>query len=113
MKTQQEFRQFYDNVLLPDLEVLEERRLGIVAESPRPSVMSLIRSVVLSTSSDADDDNYCDYSREFKTDIIEKIIHFINKDLTYSMSGQVPVSTFMESNIIPVGGYELYGVHEI
>lgn len=45
--------------------------------------------------------NTAEYVKEFKTRIIQKIIEFIDKNLTYQSHNYIPSSTFNESKIFP------------
>jgi len=122
MKTLDDLKRFYDTTLMPDLRVLEQQRRGIVRKitiviivaiglgglafvlmagnmrQVGPAVMIpvvlclLIGGVVCSLLTRG-------YVSEFKTTVIEKIVHFIDDNLSYEPKSCIPKSTFMLSKI--------------
>jgi len=121
MKTLSELKQFYQAQLLADLKALEHKRrkvlrkrmyvntviLCIVAAAvfvtinfrmhPHIIFISIVLSVILAVGA------YRligkDYIAEFKILIIDRIVHFIDENLTYDRSGCIPKSTFVLSQI--------------
>lgn len=122
MKTLQEVKQFYETELLVDLKVLEQKRrkvlqkliyVGIVLlvgigisviftmrstdTGPIFIIVSIVISIIIGSAA-------CKfiskgYITEFKILIIDRIVHFINKNLSYNRNGYIPKSTFMLSQI--------------
>ena len=122
MKTLDDLRQFYNTTLSTDLNALEARRKALVQKlayigvaiailvaiglllmlqevgSFFPAILfPLIIGAVLSTFIAAFLSK--GYVREFKTTIIQKIVKFIDDNLTYVAHRYVPKSTFMASEI--------------
>ncbi|MBN3040371.1 MAG: DUF3137 domain-containing protein [Candidatus Omnitrophica bacterium] len=113
MKTLSEIRELYHSVLLPELEVLEgQRKLAlnniiIVASIVFPLALLLayfikdfwpmlvgffiVAGAVAFISKD--------YVRNFKTGIIEKIVHAVDEKLNYSQAAFIPRSLFSASEI--------------
>lgn len=122
MRTLEDLRDFYNTTLLAELKVLERQRrnvirkfqyVGIVllciaavvvlllwhslARQPMLIFIPIVICVVISGV-------ICKfisrgYVTEFKAVIIQRIIHFINKDLNYSQQDYIPKSTFVLSKI--------------
>jgi hypothetical protein len=119
MKKYNNFREFYDKELLPDLQILESNRKRIVriiiitlslaallivamvllipseAEALRVIVPALTVIAGLITISIVSKD----YRGEFKTRIISKITRFADAGLTYTPQGTIPRSVFVNSRI--------------
>jgi len=122
MKTLTELEEFYRTTLLADLQVLEQQRMSIVRKvtyvlvgvfglgavaifflmrNVHQMVPAVIIPLVLCLLIGA---GLCKlltrgYVLDFKSTVIEKIIHFIDENLSYSPKSCIPKSTFMLSRI--------------
>jgi len=122
VKTLGELGEFYQRILLADLGVLEQQRKGVVRKFRnviialvciaagavfmlrqflmiQPAVLLLplvactvIGGIILHFMSKG-------YVTGFKMVVIEKIVHFIEEDLSYSQYGCIPKSLFLLSKI--------------
>jgi len=121
MKTLSELKHFYQTRLLADLKALEHKRrnvlrkcmyvntviLCIVAAAvfvtinfgmpPHIIFISIVLSVILAAGAYRFIGK--DYIAEFKILIIDRIVHFIDENLTYDRNSCIPKSTFMLSQI--------------
>jgi hypothetical protein len=121
MKTLSELKQFYQTRLLADLSDLEHKRrkvlqkltfvgiviLCIVAPSvfvtiilrmePHILLGSIVLSVLIAVGAYKSISK--DYIAEFKILIIDRIVRFIDENLSYYRMGCIPQSTFMLSQI--------------
>ncbi len=118
MKTLAEFQGFYNEKLFPRLKTLEEARLKVVSNvysycgiailislglvfltrnlSNLPGMIIMLSFFALLAIYNTLTRSYV---REFKNDIIEKIVEFIDFNLTYDNNGFLPVPVFIHSNI--------------
>ncbi len=122
MKTLEDLRNFYETALMPDLKVLDQQRRSIVRKitcviiitiligcvgfflaaaylhSTRPAVALpfalclLIAALICRLLTQT-------YVMDFKSVVIERIVRFIDPNLTYSPHNCIPKSTFMLSKI--------------
>ncbi|MCI5221354.1 MAG: DUF3137 domain-containing protein [Candidatus Electrothrix sp. AR4] len=122
MKTLQELQDLYQEALLPDLEVLEKKRkkaykkihllgggvlllaaaiIGLLFNtvSDKGSLFMITGSVGTVIITIGYHFFTKDYVREFKAKIIQKIVSFIDSNLTYSSTGCVSRSQFTDSGI--------------
>jgi len=121
MKTLSELKQFYETELWADLKVLEQKRKNILQKLSLVgivllcivgiSLFALTRSTIsfgffmipialsILIGLAAYKFISTDYISMFKILIIDRIVHFIDKDLNYDRSGYIPKSTFMLSQI--------------
>ena len=122
MKTIDELRKFYDTALLGDLKVLEGRRKKVLANiGIAGAVIGVIAVVVIIALASAMGGappafiapiiiggivwggiSYLlswDYVRQFKGQIIQQLVHFIDSNLTYSRAGYISRSSFVASKI--------------
>jgi hypothetical protein len=121
MKTLSELKQFYQTQLLADLKALELKRrkvlrkrmyvntviLCIVAAAvfatinfgmpPHIIFISIVLSVLLAAGAYKFIGR--DYVAEFKILVIDRIVRFIDENLTYDRMAYIPKSTFMLSQI--------------
>ncbi len=121
MKTLSELKQFYQTRLLADLRTLERKRrkvlqkltfvgiviLCIVAPTVfvtihfrmEPGILlgSIVLSVLIAVGAYKTISK--DYIAEFKILIIDRIVSFIDENLSYNRMGCIPQSTFMLSQI--------------
>ena len=118
MKTIDELRKFYDTALLDDLKVLESRRKKVLGNiGIAGAVIAVIAVVVIIALASATGGappafiapiiiagilwggiSYLlswDYVREFKGQIIQRLVHFIDSNLTYSRAGYISRSSFV------------------
>ena len=122
MKTLEDLKHFYNTTLKSDLAVLEQKRRKIVrkifyvmigalcigavgcllmARNLHEAVPFFIIPLVLCLIIGGGLSIFLTrgYVAEFKLLVIEKIIHFIDKDLSYQPNSCIPKSTFMLSKI--------------
>lgn len=119
MKNYRDFREFYDKVLLPELQIIEADRKRIlrIVIITLAVAASLILAAILLIPSDAEPFRVIvpiltgiaglitisivskDYRAEFKTRIISKITGFIDSGLVYTPGGRIPRSVFVNSRI--------------
>lgn len=122
MKTLDDLKQFYDSVLMPDLPVLEKRRRGILRkiiivliitlglgiggfglmmqnmrEVGPAAIIPVILCLIIGGG-------VCalltrSYVTDFKSLVIEKIVRFIDENLSYEPQRCIDKSTFMLSKI--------------
>ena len=120
MKTLEELKEFYDTMLIKDLQVLEQQRkamvnrflvvaaviLGVVAVGAAMAASSgnvvlifiplviglIIGGIVLSVMSKG-------YVEDFKGRIIGKLVGFIDESLSYTQQACIPQATYMSSRI--------------
>jgi len=122
MSKYKNFREFYDNELLPDLEIIDRKRkkvdrriiitlliaaAAIITEViifPRedeglrvmvPILTGIAGFIFISIFSKS-------YRKEFKRKIITKITSFVDEGLIYTPEGTVPKSEFVKSEIFPL-----------
>lgn len=122
MKTLEDLKNFYETVLMPDLKLLEQQRRSIVrkiawviigavslaavaffvtAQSLRQAGPVVILPIIVGLLIGA---GVCylltrGYVADFKALVIERIVHFIDENLTYSPKDCIPKSVFMLSKI--------------
>ncbi len=118
MKTTEEFQQFYQDELLPDLKVFEERRKQIVNKIFRDGfvvgTISLLLLLIfkwvtiffvglggIAILLIRYHFHTKGYITEFRKIVITKIVHFIDQNLTYSPTGHIPITTYMKSKLFP------------
>jgi len=121
MKTIADLKQFYDTTLLPDLRVLEQQRRDIVRKvmtvivvmvvviglagvaffSMSNNGLAIIIPAVLCIMIGGGVCKYYtrDYVTDFKSRVIERIVHFIDDNLSYEPKRCIDRSTFMLSKI--------------
>jgi len=122
MKTLDDLKQFYDTALMPDLRVLEQQRRGIVRKITIVMIVALglggvgfllmmsslrqigpavIIPVILCLIIGGVVCKFLTrgYVTNFKSLVIERIVHFIGDNLSYSPRSCIPKSTFMLSKI--------------
>jgi len=122
MKTLEDLRHFYLTDLSADLKVLEKKRRNVLQKltSVGITLLCLVGVVVIIMLLNPHIDRgfimvpivisiiigalACkfiskDYITEFKGIVIERIVHFIDKDLNYNHTGYIPKSTFILSQI--------------
>jgi len=122
MKTLTELEEFYRATLLADLQALEQQRMSIVRKVTyvfvgvfglgAVAIFFLMRNVHHMVPAVAIPLVLClligaglcklltrGYVLDFKSTVIEKIIHFIDENLSYSPKSCIPKSTFMLSRI--------------
>jgi len=122
MKTLEDLMNFYQTDLSTDLMALEQKRLKIVRKlisvgitplcvigiavfyllrTPYSDPIIIIVAIVLSVMITVFAYSYLskDYISEFKILIIDRIVHFVDKDLHYDRKEYIPKSTFMLSQL--------------
>jgi hypothetical protein len=121
MKTIEELKQFYDAVLVKDLQVLEAKRrrlvntfliiavavvaaglggLAITAQMGGPGPVIFVLPVVgLVVGGIVFGMHQKDYARDFKGRIISRLVGFIDENLTYSQQASVAEPDYMASKI--------------
>jgi len=121
MKTLAELKQFYDTTLMPDLRVLEQQRRGIVRRSMIVIIVAIVvlgLGVFMESSMPAViipavlclliGGAVCKwwftrgYVTDFKSLVIERIVHFIDDNLSYEPERCIDKSTFMLSKIFAI-----------
>ncbi|MCA1757916.1 MAG: DUF3137 domain-containing protein [Bacteroidales bacterium] len=113
------FREFYDKELLPELQIIESDRKRIVRVVliTLTVVVSLILAIILLIPSEAEALRVIvpalaviaglitisivskDYRAQFKTRIISRITQFADTGLVYTPQGRIPRSVFVNSRI--------------
>ncbi|MCG2712230.1 MAG: DUF3137 domain-containing protein [Candidatus Omnitrophica bacterium] len=117
MKTLEELKNFYESTLLPELKVLEIQRLKVrnkvllggftiiplaallaffVKNKDLAMLIMLLGIIAVFFISFI---AAKDYRKNFKKGIIESIVHFIDKNLSYQRTGCIARSSFMDSKI--------------
>lgn len=122
MKTLEDLKRFYDTYLSADLKVLEQKRrkvarrltfvgitllciVGIIAflvlRSPDINRGVIIVPIVISMIIGPLACKFISksYIMEFKILVIDRIVHFLDKNLSYDRRGCIPKSTFVLSEI--------------
>ncbi len=122
MKTLDDLKRFYDTTLMPDILVLEQQRRGLVRKIGTAAIVALCLgglAFVLMAGNMSQvgpavmipvilclivGGGVCSllmrgYVSEFKTTVIEKIVHFIDDSLSYEPRSCIDKSTFMLSKI--------------
>ena len=118
MKTLDELRRFYDNTLLDDLNVLENKRKEVLRKSlfagialflvaaavffiflRRPQFLPFVIVPVIIIWALMCKHFAKGYRAEFKNKIIQKIVTFLDKSLTYHAQSCVAEGAFMSSGI--------------
>jgi len=121
MKTTEELKKFFNEKLLPDLQVLEQKRKSLVGKTIVISVVAAIAGffavsiissgghigpafvapliIVAAIAVFVYYFYYRDFAYSFKTQIIEKLVKFIDENLQYQPHDKIPLSIFMLSKI--------------
>jgi len=115
LKTLEELRQYYDDVLLPDLTVLEAQRKKVLRKIVIAGAVILPVCILLAVLFRIAAYVFCilgailwlflaawfsrAYVSKFKTDIIKKIVKFIDESLVYSKDSHVKQGLFTASCI--------------
>ncbi|MBP9854014.1 MAG: DUF3137 domain-containing protein [Candidatus Omnitrophica bacterium] len=126
MKTLQELKDFYDTILLPDLQSLENIRLRNLKKMVAWIVPILIGSflLVILLRDGGDVAGFIiffafiisgmiiayitkGYITDFKQTIIEKIVHFIDADLSYQTAEYIESFQYKESKLF-LTSYDIY-----
>jgi hypothetical protein len=119
MKTIEELKQFYDTTLSQELVHLEAKRKAIIRKAITIFVVSLIVlglicwrinpacfviPIIISLIAWGLANNFLsrDYAKEFKADVIQKIVRFVDENLQYSSNNCIPESTYALSQIFKV-----------
>jgi hypothetical protein len=121
MKTLDELKNFYDTVLYPELSVLEEQRIAarnkiFIAGAIVIPIALVLMTMIAGNSEDAifmigvgaflilaAVYNYAtkEYVKNFKNEVIEKIVKFIDNNLNYSRTSHISQAAYIESQIFP------------
>lgn len=129
MKSLQEFESFFNQEMMPDLELLDRRRKLMVKRSVRVvlfTILALLLLVVVYMNygiADGQDSNILwfiiagvliiaggiifgtswardkTFYRDFKSQVIERIVTFISPDLTYDPQNHIGADSFQRSRI--------------
>lgn len=122
MKTLDDLRQFYDTALLPELQLLEQKRKAVLGKlkviliimacisaagviifltnsklGPIPIIIAVVLCAILGGFAWGIITK--DLRRQFKYAVIEKLVNFIDTNLEYNPNGHIPKEQFNQSKI--------------
>lgn len=121
MKTVEDFKTFFNEKLMPDLQVLEQKRKSLISKTIIIIIVAAIAGLffvsMISNSRNISGAFaiplimiaavggfvyfyfYREFAYSFKSQVIEKLVKFIDENLQYRPHDKVPQSTFMLSKI--------------
>lgn len=122
MKTLEDLRQFYDSALMPDLQILEQKRKAVLGKlnvifiimacisaagiilfltnsklGPIPIIIAIVLCAILGGFAWGIITK--DLRRQFKYAVIEKLVNFIDTNLEYNPNGYITKEQFNQSKI--------------